>query len=114
MAFKLKIADKIGVKVKGTTVDEKGADRAFSFTLYCDRLAEKKLKEVILDRDTSAHNFFEQHAHGWKDQDLVVDEATGQAADFSQEALAALFEISGMATVCWQAYLQQALATAKN
>lgn len=109
MAFKLAIGDRVAIKVKGNYVDAESVERKFNFTLDCDRLATKELSAAIKDPALSAEAFFRLHAHNWKDQRLVLDEA-GQPAPFSPEALDMLFTISGMAAVCWQSYLEQAVA----
>ncbi len=113
MQYRLAISDKVGVRVEGATVDEDGLERRFKFTLVCDRLPQHQLRELIADKSATSMDFFRQHAHGWRDQRLVLD-ANGNPAEFSADALELLFTISGLAAVCWQAYLSQVVATAKN
>lgn len=113
MAVKLAIADTIGVKVEGNTVDESGGDKPFKFVLVCNRLSQEKLRDEIANKDATSIDFFKRHALGWRDQRLVTDDA-GNPAPFSLEALELLFSISGMAGVCWSAYLAQVVATGKN
>jgi hypothetical protein len=111
--YKLSIAEKIGVKVKGTTVGEDGGEVPYAFTLICTRLAHDDLRAAIEDKTKTANQFFEEHAKDWRGQNLVHD-AAGRPAPFSGEALGVLFTVAGMAAACWQAYLQQVMATTKN
>lgn len=115
MAFKLAIADRIGVKVEGSTTHEDGAKVPFSFILVCNRLKHEELRAITEDSASraTANEFFEKHALDWRDQHLVLDDA-GRAAPFSVDALKVLFSIAGMSAACWHAYLQQVMATAKN
>ncbi len=113
MAYRLAISDKVGVKVEGSTVDEDGVEKRFRFVLVCDRLPQDRLRDLIADKSATSMDFFRDHAHGWRDQRLVLD-ADGNPAPFSLEALQCLFTISGLSAVCWQAYLSQVVATAKN
>lgn len=111
--YKLAIAELVGVTVSGSTTGEDGKPRDFKFVLVCDRLKSDELRAVIADAAQTANTFFEQHVKGWREQDLVLDEA-GAPASYSVPALQILFSIGGMAAVCWQAYLQQVMAAAKN
>jgi hypothetical protein len=113
MEFKLAIADKIGVKVKGTLTTETGADRPFEFVLVCNRKSNDEMKAVLSDKDKTAQDFFAAEATGWRGQGLVLT-ADDKPADFSSEALQQLLNISGMAALCWHSYVQQVGATAKN
>lgn len=113
MAFKLAIADRIGVKVEGHTRDDNGAEKPFKFVLVCDRLTGDQVRDTLSDKDETTTAFFEKRAHEWRGQNLVLDE-DGKPAPFSVEALRMLFTIGGMSAVCWQAYLTQVVATAKN
>lgn len=113
MALKVVIAEKVGVKVKGVTVDAEGADLPFEFVLICDRLKSQELQAVKGDKAETIAQFFERHTSGWRGQNLVVGD-DGQPAAFSVEALQALFTINSMDVVCWMAYLTQVGANAKN
>lgn len=112
MALKVVIADKVGIKVKGTTQEESGAEKKFEFVLVCDRLNETEMKAVMGDQRESISQFFEKRVHDWRDQRLVFEE--DKPAAFSVEALKLLLNIHAMPAVCWQAYLMQAGATGKN
>jgi hypothetical protein len=113
MAYKLAIADVIGVKVKGKYTDEAGVDKPLEFVLFCDRCNAEEMKAAVSDKDETAFDFFDKHASGWKGQKLVLEE-DGTPAAFSADALKALMSISGMAALCWHSYVQQVQATAKN
>jgi hypothetical protein len=114
MPYKLAIGNVIGVKMKGTTRDENGAEKRFEFTLVCNRVGNEELRKLLTSRESvTAESFFEKNATNWRGQELVQDEE-GRPAPFSAEALAVLFTIEGMASMCWQAYLDQVVAVAKN
>jgi hypothetical protein len=112
MALKVVVANKVGIKVKGTTQDEDGREVPFEFVLLCNRLTNAEMKSVMSDQAESIAQFFEKQAYGWRGQTLVTDD--GVPADFSLEALQTLFTIKSMDIVCWQAYITQAGANAKN
>lgn len=113
MAFKLAIDDVIGIKVEGKNQDKDGNDKPFKFVLVCERLDAEQMKNVVSDKDETAGAFFEKHARGWQNQKLVLD-AEGNPAPFSVDALKVLMGVTGMAMLCWHAYLGQVQATAKN
>jgi hypothetical protein len=111
--YKLAIADLIGVTVAGSTITEDGAEKPFKFVLVCKRLTQEQLKAELDSQGRTANKFFEENAQNWRDQDLVLEPGNAPAA-FSVDALRLLFTINGMAAACWQAYLQQVMATRKN
>jgi hypothetical protein len=112
MAYKLAVDDKVGLKIKCTTVDKSGREKEFAFVLVCDRLDQDAVNTALADGNTTTQ-FFEKHATDWQGQTLVLEE-NGTPAPFSADALRALLSISGLANVFWRAYLQQAGASAKN
>lgn len=113
MAFKLAVADLIGVKVEGSNRDEHGNEKPFKFTLVCERYSAEQMKAAVGNKDETAFAFLERVARDWQGQRLVLDDA-GEPAPFGLEALRLLLSISGMAMLCWQSYLAQVQATAKN
>lgn len=113
MAYKLAISDLIGVKVEGKNQDKDGSEKPFKFTLVCERKSAEQMKDVVSDKDETAFAFFEKNARDWQGQKLVLDEE-GQPAPFNLDSLRVLMSISGMAMLCWQAYLTQVQANAKN
>lgn len=112
MAYKLAIADIVGVKVESTMQDEDGAVKPYSITLKCKRLRDAELAKAMKDHEESVLKFFERVCVDWK-QTLVVD-ADDNPAAYSVDALHELFSIRLMGPLCWQAYLAQVGATAKN
>lgn len=113
MAYKLAIDDLVGVKIEGKNQQKDGSEKPFKFTLVCERYDAEQMKTVVSDKDETAFAFFSKVARDWHGQKLVLDEE-GQPAPFNPDSLAVLMSISGMAMLCWQAYLQQVQATAKN
>jgi hypothetical protein len=88
MAFKLAIADTVGINVNGSTRDANGVEQPFAFALFCDRLKNDDLVAWVTEPGRTANRFFQEHAKGWRDQALVLDDAN-QPAPFSAEALEA-------------------------
>lgn len=113
MAYKLAIEDKVGVKIEGATKAADGSEKPFKFVLVCQRYSAEQMKDVVSDQDETAFAFFEKVACDWHNQRLVLDEA-GNPAPFNLDALRVLMSISGMAMLCWNSYLVQVQATAKN
>jgi hypothetical protein len=113
MALKLAIGNVIGVRVEGAWRDESGTDKPFKFVLSCDRLSTEQLETEGADKGQTILTFFETHAKGWKDQNLVLEE-DGTPAAFSVDALRALIGMSGMPMLLWKSYLNQVAVTAKN
>ena len=110
MAFVLKKLNKLAVQVKGSLPGEDGKPQNFDFTLHCKRLSQDEIEAVINDKSGSAQDFLRSVTEGW---DRVVDE-DGQPQQFEAESLDALMNQAGMPVVCFQAYLKQVAAVAKN
>jgi hypothetical protein len=113
MAFKLAVADMIGITVEGATRDDHGKDKPFKFVLVCDRLDADQIRAQLNDKEGTTTGFFEEHAKDWRGQNLVLGD-DDKPAPFSVEALRVLFTIGGLSAMCWQAYLTQVVASAKN
>jgi hypothetical protein len=113
MAYKLAIEDVIGVKIEGKNQGRDGTERPFKFILVCERYSADQMKSVVSDKEETAFAFFEKVARDWQNQKLVLDEE-GAPAPFNTDSLRMLLSISGMAMLCWQAYLVQVQAAAKN
>jgi hypothetical protein len=113
MGFKLTVAEMIGVKVEGTLKDEGGNDKPFNFVLVCKRLSQDEMKATFADKDEPILAFFERNARDWHGQQLVLAD-DNKPAPYTADALRVLLSISGMGAVCWQAYVAQVSATAKN
>jgi hypothetical protein len=113
MGYKLAIDDLVGIKVEGKNQSKDGTEKPFKFILVCERYSAEQMKSVVSDKDETAHAFFEKVARDWQNQKLVLDEE-GNPAPFNIDSLRVLMGITGMAMLCWHAYLTQVQATAKN
>lgn len=113
MAYKLAIEDLVGVKVEGKNQAKDGSEKSFKFVLVCERYSNEQMKGALSDKDETAFAFLERVARDWQGQKLVLDDE-GNPAPFNLETLRLLLSISGMAMLCWHAYLSQVQATAKN
>ena len=102
MAFRLVVSNTVAVPVQGRVPDENGKPVPFNFTLLCRRLPASELRAVIENNDRTVPEFLTSVVEGW---DAVLD-ADGKAVQFTPAGLQQLLEIVGMATVCFQAYLE--------
>lgn len=110
MALKLVVRNKLRVPVKGTIADENGKPVPFSFVLLCTRLNQTEVDETLKNKDESVVDFFQRVTNGWED---VLD-ANSQPMAFDADNLAAVLEQAGLPGVCFQAYLKEVGAAAKN
>lgn len=110
MSFKLVTRNKLRVQVKGTMAGEDGKQVPFSFVLLCTRLTQTEIKETIENKDETVDDFVKRIVIGWED---VLDE-DGAPMEFNEMNLAAVMEQPGLSTVCYQRYLKEIGAVAKN
>jgi len=110
MALKLVKRNKLLVPVIGSMKDEDGKPVSFKFTLHCTRLTQEEIDEAIADKKESVAAFIRRVTTGW---DAVLDEA-GAALDFTGENLDAVLSEAGMPAVCFQHYMKEVGAVAKN
>jgi hypothetical protein len=114
MAFKLAIDDKVLVTVKGKFKSSRaGADLPYQFKVLMDRVDQDQISEAHTDGGRIA-DFLASKAHGWEDQRLVLDEATGKPAEFSEDAFRALLRLPGMGVQVYRAYMTDVSAQEKN
>jgi len=107
MAFKLTVADVLEFQVKGS-VRSADALVPFSFHMQADRIDAAEYRNVFADgSEIITRDFLQEHVKGWRGQRLVVDDATGQPADYSPDALDALLVgVVGMEATVLAAYVQ--------
>ena len=89
MGFSLVIADVVEFPSK-FTVNDGGKLREFKVTFLGDRAPQGTLAAEMKEADLSLGDFLARHLTGWRGQSLVIDDATGQPAEFSAGALAAM------------------------
>lgn len=113
MSYKFAVAPIVRVLVKFLVSD--GAKQLpFSFTLLCKRLEQSEVTDRVNTDAQTVREFMTDITIGWEGQTLVLEEATGQPAAFSPDALAALYEFPGAAFQAYQAYLKNFGAKEKN
>ena len=110
MAFKLVVRNKLRVPVKGTIASEDGKPAPFSFVLLCDRLTQTQIEDAMQDKDTPVKEFIRRVTQGWED---VLDDA-GKPMSFDEDSFAAVMDQAGLPGVCFQAYMKEVGAVAKN
>jgi hypothetical protein len=110
MAFKLVKRNKLRVPIKGVFAGEDGKPVNFSFVLLCNRLTQTEIEETIENKDESIKDFVQRVVTGWED----VLEENGAPMPFDSESLADVLDQPGMPVVCYQRYLKEIGAVAKN
>lgn len=110
MALKLVVRNKLRVPVKGTIAGEDGKPVPFSFVLLCDRLSQTQIEAALQNKEEPVVDFIQRVTNGWED---VLDEA-GQSITFDADNLAAVMDQAGLPGVCFQAYMKEVGAVAKN
>lgn len=110
MALKLIKRNKLRVPVVGTIKDEDGNPVKFDFVLHCKRLSQSQIDEELADKDGPVREFLQQVTEGWEG----VLEESGEPLPFSPANLDLVLELPAMRAVCFQKYLKEVGATAKN
>lgn len=111
--FKIVVGNTVAVPVAGSHTNEAGKAIPFKFTLICKRLDAEEMKEAFVGGETQVNEFVTDVATGWRDQRLVLED-DDKPAEFCPDALEALLNITGMAMLCFNAYMKEAGAKAKN
>lgn len=113
MSFKFAVAPVVRVPVKFQAADGQKTV-PFSFVLICKRLQQTEVSDRVNTDAQTVREFMADVVTGWEGQTLVLEEATGQPAAFSAEALVAMFEFPGVAFTAYQSYLKHFGAKEKN
>lgn len=110
MALIVVVRKKLRVPVKGTMKDENGKPAPFDFTLVCDRLTQTEIEEAIGDKAETVKEFVKRVTTDWED----VRAESKELIPFSVDSLASVLDMAGMPVVCYQSYLKEVGAIAKN
>lgn len=110
MSFRLVVSDTIMVPVSGRVPDASGRLQPFSFALKARRLPASELRAAVDASDTTVPEFLGGLVHGWSG---VLDDESRELP-YSPAALQQLFEIVGMAGICFQAYIEACGARGKE
>ena len=114
MAFKLAVAALVTFAVSFKLKDD-SQTRAFSFEVTAERMTSEQLTEARA-LNTPVVEVLTDKVRGWKGQTLVLDEATGQPAEFSREAFDVMLSAMGVPSAIFDAFADACLAKgrAKN
>ncbi|HEY8359343.1 MAG TPA: hypothetical protein VIL30_17980 [Ramlibacter sp.] len=114
MAFKLAVANRVAVVVKGKLPGEtRGTHINFDFTLDMARIDQSEVDAAHTSGEGIV-DFLVAKGSGWSGQRLVVDEA-GNPAPYSEEAFRALLNgVPGMHLWIYRAYMRDLGAQEKN
>lgn len=111
--FTLSVDDVVEVKVK-FTLKSKGVDKLFAFSFFATRLTQDEVTAMLADKDQKIKDFLPNVVTGWSGQSLVIDAATDKPADFGPEALDAMLNAPGVASVFFNSYMKEVGAKEKN
>lgn len=112
--FKLRVSDTVQVPVQGSIKNAASQDQAFKFTFTAKRLPAGEMRADLANGERPAGEIVTKVATGWDGQDLVLDPDNDQPAAFDADALAAMLDIAGIASLMFQAYLREVGAKEKN
>jgi hypothetical protein len=108
------ISSTVTVPVVGSIKDAGGKPVPFKFSLTCNRISASEMKNRITAGGVEMKDIMKEVTTAWSGQRLIVDEETGQPAEFSEESFDALLDIGGMAMVCLSAFNKESSAHEKN
>jgi hypothetical protein len=111
--YTLAIEDTVEVPVK-FTLKAGSVNKAFSVTLTAQRLSQDAITSALEEAGGKFQPFMQQVVTGWAGNRLILEPDTGEPADFSPSALEALLGVSGVAHVCFTAYIKECGAKEKN
>lgn len=112
--FTLAVEDTVEVPVKFTIKNSKGVAKLFAFSFLATRLSQDEVTTALEEKDGKTKDFMANIVTGWSGQRLILDAGTEEPADFSPEALAAMLNAPGVATVFFNAYIKDCGAKEKN
>ncbi len=110
MAIRITVSDQVSFKVRGTINNETGAAQAFDFDLVARRLSADAMQSALADDQRKIPEFMAAVVTGWR---RVIDDE-GADVSFTHQALEQLFQITGLASIAFKAYLEAAGAKEKN
>lgn len=104
MTYKLAIASLVDVAIK-FKVQDGGAVKTHAFKLIGKRKSQDEVRKIAADDDTTVKEFLLENITGWREQRLVLNEASGEPAPFSAEAFECMLSLAGMEVIAYRAYL---------
>lgn len=111
--FKLAVSNTVAVPMK-FSLNDNGVIKKHAFTLHAERLSQEAFTARVKEKgEELISSFMAPLITGWQGQRLVLDLAD-QPADFSPDALEALFSVAGVAMVAYASYQKVLAASEKN
>ena len=112
-ALRLAISDTVVVPMK-FSINDNGLVKHHNFSLFAKRLPQDDLADKHKNEgEKPVTDFMTPLVTGWKDQRLVLD-ANDQPADFTPDALALMFSVTGVGLVAFNSYRTVVMAKEKN
>ena len=116
MAFTLKVGNTLSIPIKLEINDGGAKPVPFGFRLFAERLSAEALRDLIQNAGEHAEHSVPEFLHrqitGWHGQTLVMDDNTGQPAEFGKEAFDAMLSLAGVAGVVYGAYITELIKAA--
>lgn len=116
MAFILKIGNFVELPIR-LEINDGSKPAIFNFKLTAKRLSvsewEKHFSTDGEHAGQPVRDFLLDHITGWTGQGLVIDEGTGQPAEFNRESFTAMLSVMGVQPVVFQKYVE-AIASAAS
>lgn len=109
MALKIILSNMVSFKVEGSINNEEGVAEPFDFVLKCERLDDLQVK-VKLDSGIKVQAFLLDVVRNWSGP----RDADDKPVPFSEDAFKGVCNITGMAILMYQTYLQSIGAKQKN
>lgn len=111
MSIKITVANKVGIKVKGSLNNEAGAPQPFDFSLTCHRLdADQLTLRLKEESEQSLIDFMLGVVEDW----AGVRDADDKPMPYSEANYRALCKIPGVAGLAFRTYLRDVGAQEKN
>ena len=111
MAFNIEISDTVRFTVRFSVKDETGSEKPASFDLIANRLDVDAYKEALAsETSVTFSDFLARVVHGWEN----VRDGSGTPVPFSQDALARLCKVPGLASLMFKTYGAEVSVKEKN
>lgn len=92
--------------------NDNGTDKTFKFKLTGKRVSREQMfaalgvESLSETTDAALIDFLASHLTGWEEQTLVIDDSTGQPAEFSEEGLRLMLGLWGAVAIVFLNYTQ--------
>ena len=110
--MKLAIENTVKVPVN-INLNNAGKTVNHNYSLIAARYDQDQVRAMIDDSERTVADVVKEVVTGWSGQKLVLDDV-GTPAEFSEEALAIMLTVPGIANVIYQSWLAEIGAKTKN